>query len=458
MSGGMAYANQFPGVFSLLTLLAREWLCLALKEFLVSRAKKHTIIGNSAAGLSAVKAIRKMRDSGPIVLISAENCNAYSPVLTTYYIGGQISRSDLFLVDDSFYRKFNVQTIFGRRAVGIDLENRLVYLDRGSRVSYDDLLIATGASAKSLDNVDVDASQYVSTLRTIEDADKIKRASEKSKEVVVIGAGLVSLQTIRAVLGREMKITAVVGSQQVLSQQMDPEGAAIIQEKLEAQGVSILFGRGVERVIRKGDRAHVITSFSEALPADLVVVGKGVQPNTEIVKGTGIKVNNGIIIDERMRTNHENVFAAGDVTEGKNAISGQMEVIATWLNACAQGEIAGLNMAGRLSERRGQFRGNVMTILGVAVASIGLFRPEDGEFKEVRYVDMKQGVYRKLSLDGPRVVGALLLGRIEDAGVIRHCIANEIDLSSWEDRIAMAPLDFGRILCGHDFRWPLFRN
>lgn len=424
----------------------------------MSRGKKHTIIGNSAAGLSAVKAIRRMGDSGPIVLISAESCNAYSPVLTTHYIAGEIRRSDLFLVDDNFYSELNVEPMFGRRAVELDSVNCLVYLDNGARVAYDNLLIASGASARSLDNVDPDAAEYVSTLRTIEDADKIKEASEKAKEVVVIGAGLVSLQTIRAVLGGEMKITAVVGSQQVLSQQMDPEGAAIIQEKLEAQGVSIRFGRDVERVIRKGERAHVITTFNEALPADLVVVGKGVRPNTAMVEGTGIKVNNGILVDERMRTNHENVFAAGDVAEGKNVITGRMEVIATWLNACAQGEIAGLNMAGRPSERRGQFRENVMTISGVAVASMGLFRPEDGEFQEVRYVDMKRDVYRKLSLDGPRLVGALLLGRIEDAGVIRHCITNQIDLSHWKDRIAMAPLDFGRILCGHDFWWPLFRS
>jgi nitrite reductase (NADH) large subunit len=424
----------------------------------VARAKKHTIIGNSAAGLSAVKAIRRMGDPGPIVLISAENCNAYSPVLTTHYIAGEIRRSDLFLVDDSFYKSFKVQTMFGRRAAQIDPAHHLVYLDNGSKVDYDNLLIASGASPKLLDNVDVDASEYVSTLRTIADAERIIKACEEAKEVVITGAGLVSLQIIKAILGRGMKITAVVGSQQVLSQQMDPEGAAMIQEKLEARGVSILFGRGVERVIRKDDRAHVITSFSEALPADLVVVGKGVQPNTNMVKGTGIKVNNGIVVDERMRTNLEDVFAAGDVAEGKNAITGKMEVIATWLNACAQGEIAGLNMAGFPSERQGQFRENVTTILGVAVASIGLFKPEEGQFREIRYVDLKRGVYRKLSLDGPRVVGALLVGKIEDAGVIRHCIANEIDVSPWEDKMAMTPLDFGSILCGHDFRWPLFTS
>jgi len=200
----------------------------------------------------------------------------------------------------------------------------------------------------------------------------------------------------------------------------------------------------------------VVTSFSEVLPADLVVVGKGVRPNTDMVKGTGIKTNNGIFVDEHMRTNLKGVFAAGDVTEGENAITGQTEVIATWFNACAQGEIAGLNMAGCRAERLGQFRENVTTILGVTAVSIGLSRPEEGEFKELRYVDIKRSLYRKLFMDGPRVVGALLLGRTEDAGVIRHCIANRLDVSAWKERIAIAPLDFGRILCGQDFRWPIF--
>ena len=422
----------------------------------MNKSLRHTIIGNSAAALSAVKAIRKMGDSGPIVLISAENCYAYSPVLTTYYIAGEIGRSDLFLVNEDFYRENHVQTLLGRRAVGIDPVKQLVYLDRGAKVGYDNLLIASGASARPLENVEREAGGYVSTLRTIKDADKIKGTSERAREVVVTGAGLVSLQTIKAILGKGIRITAVVGSEHVLSQQMDPESAAIVQEKLEAEGVTILFGRGVERIIRKGDRVYVITSFNEALPADLVIVGKGVQPNTEMVKGTAIKVNQGILVDERMRTSMENVFAAGDVAEGKNAITGRMEIMATWINACAQGETAGLNMAGCPAERHGQFRENVTTILGIAVASMGLSRPEEGEFKEIRHVDLRRGVCRKLFLDGARLVGALLVGSVEDAGVIRHCIANEIDISPWKDRIAMAPLDFGRILCGHDFWWPIF--
>jgi len=424
----------------------------------VSKAKKHVIVGNSAAGLSAIKVIRKMGDHDPIILISAEDCNAYSPVLTTYYIAGQISRSALFLVDDSFYRKFNVQTVFGRMVVEIDPVKRIVHLDDRSKIAYDDLLIASGASAKPLDNVDPGASEYVTTLRAISDADKIIRAKETAREIVFIGAGLVSLQTIMAILGRGVKITLVVGSHQILSQQMDAEAAAIIQKMLEAEGVSILFGRGVDQVVMKGDCAYVITSFSETLPADLVVVGKGIQPNTNMVENTEIKIETGILADDQMRTNLEDIYAAGDVAEGRNTISGQMELIATWSNACAQGEIAGLNMAGYSSKRQGQFRENVTTILGVSAVSIGISKPGQGEFKELSYIDEKQAVYRKFFLDGPKLVGALLLGRTEDAGVVRQCIASNFDISSWEEMIAMAPLDFGRILCGHDFWLSHFRG
>jgi NAD(P)H-nitrite reductase large subunit len=425
----------------------------------MARVKKHTIIGNSAAGLSAIKAIRQSGDSRPIVLISAEKCHAYSPVLTTYYIGDEIKKPQLFFAGDGFYKKYQVQTIFGRRVEAVDPDHRRIHLDDRSRLEYDDLLIASGSSARDLDCVDPDASKYVSTLRTIADADKIKALSQKSKKVVAIGAGLVSLQTIKAMLGKRPEVTLVVGSGQVLSQQMDRESAFIIQEKLSARGVDILFGRDVTNVCCKGGRVQVVTSYGESLPADLVVVGKGVQPNTEMAKHTSIRTNYGILVDGRMRTNLEDIYAAGDVAEGRNEITGEMEVIATWFNACGQGEIAGFNMAGRAAHRQGQIRENVTTILGVVVASIGESNPEVGRYEELRHANFKHNELRKLYLDDSRIVGALLVGQANDAGVIRHCIANRIDISPWKNRIVTAPMGFGKILCNQGLKpWPSFSN
>ena len=403
---------------------------------------KQVIIGNSAAGLSAVKAIRKRGCSSPVTLISAENCSAYSPVLTTYYIAHKIDRDSLFIADDRFYRDYDVRRKLGRRAVGIDPAKQVVYLEDDTTVEYDNLLIATGASAKSPDNMEADASEYVSTLRTIEDAEKIIRLSKDAKEVVVVGAGLVSLQAANAIFKEGRKVTFVVGSKQILSQNIDAECAAIIQRRLESRGVFFLFGRDVRAIKREGNKAYVVTSLGEELLADLVVVGKGVKPNTELVVNSKVEVNEGILVDESMRTNIRNIFAAGDVAEGKDSISGKTESIANWPNACAQGEIAGLNMAGYPARCKVQFKESVTTVFGLAVASIGLPKTKNGNFEELKYIEPKREIYRKFLLDSNRIIGAVLLGKIQDAGVIRNCIENRIDISPWKDRIARVPLDF----------------
>ncbi len=378
--------------------------------------------------------------------------------MTTYYIGNQIRKPELVLVSGSFYEKYKVQTVFGRRVQAVDPVNQQIHLDGRSRLNYDNLLIASGASARTLDNVDSDALKYVSTLRTITDADKIKSISAKAEKVVVTGAGLVSLQTIKSIIGKGHDITLVVGSGQVLSQQMDKESAFIIQKKLVDNGVKILFGRGVTHIYKNRGQAQAVTTYGETLPADLVVVGKGVRPNIKMVKDTSLKTNYGILVDNQMRTNMENIYAAGDVAEAKNDISGESEVVGTWFNACAQGETAGFNMAGRATLRKGQFRENVTTILGVVVASIGLSRPAYGRYQELRYTDFRRGELRKLYLDGSRIVGALLIGQAYDAGVIKHCILNRIDISPWKERIAMAPMDFAKALYSQGLKWPCFNN
>ena len=411
---------------------------------------KHLIIGNSATALSAIDAIRKNGDKRPIVLVSAERHPAYSPVLTTYYIGNQIKRDGLFIVTGQYYRKNRVETILGRRAEWVDPQNRVVHLSGRGKLEYHDLLIATGASARPLDNVDPYAAPFVSTLRNIEDAERIRSLARNARKVVVIGAGLVSLQTVKAIWRPDLQITVVVGSDQILSQQLDRESAWLVQRRLEEKGVEILFGRRIEKVERRGDEVRVRTGYGESLPADLVVVGKGVRPNIGLVENTGVKTDWGVLVDDRMRTSVENVYAAGDVAEGENHVSGEREVIATWFNACAQGEIAGCNMAGRQVRREGQIRENVTTLMGLVVATIGQSRPKPGLYEEIRHVDFKRSIIRKFFFNGPYLAGALLIGRHGDAGVLRNCIAGKVDLSRWKASLAAEPLSYGTILRGRD--------
>lgn len=407
---------------------------------------QHTIIGNSAAALAAVRAIRSCGNRQPIALICAEHNYAYSPVLTTYYIGGQIRREQMFLTDETFYRKYNVQAHFGRHVEGIDTDRRLLYLERHKPLPYDQLLIASGASARRLKTVAPEARSFVHTLRTIADAERIRNASARARAVVAFGAGLVSLQTIKALLPTRAKIWLIVGSEQVLSQQMNRRAALLVQHRLTNSGIEILFGRDIERIERKGEGVRVVTSWGESLLADLVVVGKGVEPNLQMITQTSIQRDVGIIVDNRMRTNVNGIYAAGDVAQGENLITGRKEVIATWFNACAQGEIAGKNMAGVTAYRTQQIRENVTTLMGLVVVSLGESNPPRGRYEEICCENLLSGEMRMLYLDGGRIVGALLIGRADDAGVLRHCIANRIDVSGQKKKIATAAVNFAGML------------
>jgi NAD(P)H-nitrite reductase large subunit len=352
---------------------------------------RHTIIGNSAAALAAIRAIRHSGDQRPIALISAESDYAYSPVLTTYYIGGQISRSHMYLTNEHFYRRYDVQTMMGHRVEAVDTDRQRLYLQGRKPQHYEQLLIASGASARKLKKVEPAARGYVHTLRTVEDAERIRHASSHARAVVLIGAGLVSLQTIKAILPMRTKIWLLVGSGQVLSQQMDRRSALLIQERLTDAGVEILFGRGIEGIYRKEQRVRVVTTWGESLVADLVVVGKGVRPNRQMVAHTPIRCDYGIVVDDRMRTSVDGVYAAGDVAQGENSITGKSEVIATWFNACTQGEIAGRNMAGTEARGTQQIRENVTTLMELVVVTLGESNPPQGRYEEICFENPRSG-------------------------------------------------------------------
>lgn len=320
---------------------------------------KQVIVGNGIAALSAIKALREAGFTSPVTLISAESCNAYSPVLTTYYISGKLGEDELFIADERFYRRYKVKTILGNRATGIDTSGQVVYLESGLKVGYDNLLIATGASPKRPGNINTDSSDRVLTLRTIEEAKRIKELSETVNEVIFLGAGLVSLQIANAIYKKGAQFTFVISSNQVLSRNIDADCAAMVQKEIESRGISILLGRGVNGIGREGNEVVVTLDSGEELRAGIVIVGKGMSPNIELTKGSGINVNKGILVDESMRTNIENIFAAGDVAESRDSVTGESNIVQTWPNACEQGRIAGLNMVDYQRRAGGALKANI---------------------------------------------------------------------------------------------------
>ncbi|GAB4245018.1 MAG: FAD-dependent oxidoreductase [Thermoleophilia bacterium] len=383
------------------------------------------ILGNSAAAIAAVRAYRARGGEGAITLVSRETCDAYSPVLTTYYLRGQIPEEKLYVCDGRFYEETGIERIYGKSAVALDTKAQTVALDDGATLSYDKLLIATGAAPRRLDGVADGFVDELLYLRTMDDARRIRVRAEGAQHIVVVGAGLVSLQVAAALAKPGRRITAVVASGQILSQNVDGEAAAMIQRHLEASApIGFIFGANVQAIERARGAFRLALDTGEELIADEVMVGKGVTPNLGFVDRASMAVGRGIRVDERLRTTAENVWAAGDVSESVNRLTGLPQPVRTWTSACEQGRIAGMNLAGTDATYAGSLPENVTTFFGLRVASLGLVkvRDDDTQLRELTWSDGRGG-YRKLMLEGERLVGALLVGDITDAGVLRDVIA-----------------------------------
>jgi len=401
---------------------------------------RQVIVGNSAAGLNAIKAIRESNRPGDIVLVSAENCNAYSPVTITHYLSGEIPREQMFIVDSHFYKDNNVETIFGDKAIGLEPSQQIVHLESGRKVTYDNLLIATGASPISLPGKPAAASNVVSVWK-LRDAEKVSELAKTAREIIVIGGGLIGLQVADALHKKRVQLTVLESLEQILSRNTDIDGANIIQHEAESRGVSIHCGVNVTGIENRGEKATVILDSGQELTADMVIVNIGVEANTGWLQGSGIRLNRGVLVDEFMRATFDNIFAAGDVIKIRNVITGELDVLPGWDAACTQGRIAGLNMVGGLVTYPGRLVGNITTLFGLPLAAIGSIRATNGHSTEgIQFSVPQQKIYRKIFLSGNRIIGAILLGMVEDAGVIRNLILNNVDISAWKDEITQSPM------------------
>jgi NAD(P)H-nitrite reductase large subunit len=368
------------------------------------------IIGNSAAGLQALRTLRKYDQQKTIALIDREDCPAYSRVLTPYYVGGQIDRAGLDIVDSSFYRFKLATTFFGRTVVALDAESHRLELDDGRWVGYGKLLLATGAEARTLSF----SAERSSVLRHAADAVRLIELLGTAKTVTAIGAGLVSLPLLsHADAGLEKRL--IVGSNRIFSRVVDAEAAAILEKSLRDKGLR-LFKQNDVVSIDESERLTLGLKNGEQLETDLLIVGKGVQPNTELAEKAGLQVNDGVLIDQFCCSSHPDIFAAGDAAEGTDFISGEATIQGNWMTAVEQGESAALNMLGFGAAYEGSLKNNITEIFGIDVAAVG-YCQDDAPATALNY-NALTGRFRKVFLDEQqRVIGATLIGETNDSGL-----------------------------------------
>ncbi|MFX1553430.1 MAG: NAD(P)/FAD-dependent oxidoreductase, partial [Promethearchaeota archaeon] len=354
---------------------------------------RYVIIGGSAAGVSAIEAIRSVDRSSQIELFTDEELPLYSRVLLTYYIAGAISKEELHFRPPEFFKENNVTPHLGKRVKTVSPDSKSIGTEDGKSHGFDKLLIATGSSPKALNIPGVD-TEGVCGLRNMEHAQKIISRSDKTDTVCILGGGLIGLRDGYALAARGLKVKMIVKSNRVLSQMLDEESSAMVQKRLQEHGIEIRTGRDAVEILGKGSVEGIMLDNGEKVDCQMVIIGKGVDPNVGLVSSTGIVVKEGIVADENMRTSVPDIYVAGDVAETFDICRGRTSINAIWPCAFEQGRIAGLNMAGQEARYVGSFRMNSLDIYGLPAISLGITRPDGDQLQEV--TRRTRDTYRKL--------------------------------------------------------------
>ena len=304
------------------------------------------IVGAGMAGAKAAETLREEGFDGRVVLVGGERVRPYErPPLSKSYLMGQSPFEDAHVHSEGFYDERGIELVTGTTATALDLGDHSVALDDGRTLTYDRLLLATGAVPRRLpiDGIDLEG---VHTLRTVGDSDALRAAFERGGALAVIGAGWIVCEVAAAARGKGLDVTLIESAEQPLEGVLGPQLGAFFAGVHREEGVRVLTSARVE-AIEGGERVEAVRlAGGERVECGTVVIGVGVDPDTRLAEAAGLEVDHGVLADERLRTSDPDVFAAGDVANALRPRYGRRVSVEHWANALEQGPAAARSMLG----------------------------------------------------------------------------------------------------------------
>jgi len=370
---------------------------------------KYLILGASASGVNCAKTIRELDPYGEITMVSKDKY-IYSRCMLHHIIGEKRNIKELNFVDEEFPEAYKINWIKNRRVDKLDTYIREVTLDNKEILGYDKLLIATGSSSFMPQVKNLKEGKEVFGLRNIEDAIKITEEVKKASNAVVLGGGLVGIDAVIGLLEHDVRISLVEMSDRILPMQLDKKSAARYEELFEKEGVNVYTRARAEEVLLDKDNKvkGLRLSGGKCIDCEMIVVAAGVRSNVDFIIDDTIKIDKGIVINNRCETNIKDIYAAGDVT-GKSPI---------WPLAVKQGIVAAYNMTGIEKKLDDSFSlRNSMNFLGLQTVSLGLIEAPDESYSIS--IEEHGDSYKKIIHKDGTIFGAILQGNISYCGVLK---------------------------------------
>lgn len=436
-----------------MTFVQREiirlvWIVVRPKHSLLRRVMKKNntlvIIGNSAAGLAAIEAIRENDQTSKIINISCEPHPPYSRCLLSYYLAGAIEKDRLWIRPKNYYQDLNVEPILGKEVISLDEKNKVVKLSQGKTINFDRLLFATGGLPKKVKIKGIE-KKGVFYLRTLSDAEGILTLLNTVNDVAVLGGGLIGLRAAYSLSRQGKRVQVIVKSSHIFSQILDFESADMLKTHLEQNGIQIRTGLEAVEILGKDKVKGLLLDDGNKIDCQLVIIGKGVSANIDLLKNKA-KINEGILVDAHLKTSIDSIYAAGDVAEAFDLFEEKPSINAIWPVAVKQGKIAGLNMAGSNRVYEGSLRMNAVEFFGISCISFGIVRLNAKEFTELIQADFSRNIYRKVVLKNNQIVGAVLVGDVEKHGVLLQLALQKVDVSEIKELLVDEYFDYAQVI------------
>ena len=381
--------------------------------------KQYVVIGNGVAAVGCIEGIRSVDKDSKITVVSEENYPVYCRPLISYYLENKTDPERMNYRGADFYEKMGCDVFYGKKVIQINTDSKNVVLDDGAKLPYTEVCVATGSAPFVPPFEGLDTVEKKFSFMTLDDTFALEKAINKDSNVLIVGAGLIGLKCAEGLHDRVESITVCDLADRVLSSILDTDCATIVQRHLEANGIRFLLGDTAVRF----DKNFAQMKSGKTVEFDTLVLAVGVRANTTLVKDIGGEVNRGILVNDRMETSLESIYAAGDCTEGNDISLGQKRVLAILPNAYMQGRCAGINMSG----------GNEMYNKAIPINSIGFFglhAMTAGNYSGEVYEEKTETGIKKLFVSDGLLSGYILIGNTDRAGIYTSLVRDRVPLDS----------------------------
>lgn len=398
---------------------------------------RHVIIGAGPAGIIAAETLRNLDPNADIKVFGDEPEPPYSRMALPYFLNGQIEEKGTRLrKTEGYYDALGIE-IIRDRATQINTDNQILRTGHNSEFSYDCLLIAAGSSPVKPPVPGMDLPG-VHSCWTLDDARSITAKAGKNSDVVLIGAGFIGCIILEALAERGVRIKVIEMEDRMVPRMMDDTAGGLIKQWCGKKGIDVITSTGVEGITGTDSGLTVSLDNGADLQADLAITATGVKPNTAFLNGSDIETEDGVLVNEYLQTSRKNIYAAGDICQGRDFSTGGYSVQAIQPTAADHGRLAAMNMSGRRIRHQGSINMNVLDTLGLISTSYGTWYGVEGG-TSVALEDAERYRYLNLQFQDDILIGAQTLGLTEHIGIIRGLIQARIRLGVWQGRLMQDP-------------------